>query len=459
MFELRPYQHQNIEILKAALAKYNGALDGSDTGTGKTYTFVGLCRALNARPAIITRKIVIPAWEEACQVMDVDPLFITNYEAAKSPSFPHGRTVIRGQSKTYEWNIDEPRVLFCFDEAQSLRGAATMNSKMALAAAKQFKTVLLSATPFQTPLEAQTIGTILRLFTNNTHWRWMFEHGVRKDYMGHLAFIGDMPDKKKNEPGTNARLGREFMAKLNGTIFPDRGCRTRREDIPGFPETLITCEAIETGEADKITALLLQELEEMRKQDHARACEGVDPDFHELVDVLPVTKDLRNRQEAEMLKCKAIAEMAELEAEKGRAVAIFVNFDASVDLLAKYLDCKFIVRGDGTGKTNNNFNRENVVRAFKENRTPYIIVNVAAGGVGLSLHDCVFQKPRTALISPPYSAVQLRQVLGRVQRLGGGMSTQKILFAAHSIEEKVMRRVQNRLGNLDSLLDADLVVT
>jgi hypothetical protein len=85
-------------------------------------------------------------------------------------------------------------------------------------------------------------------------------------------------------------------------------------------------------------------------------------------------------------------------------------------------------------------------------------VNIRAGGAGLSLHDPVTQVPRVALISPPYSAIDLKQVLGRTHRLGGGHSTQKLIFAADTVEEQVMQRVQNRVQNIDALLDSDVVI-
>lgn len=455
-FVLQPHQVSNVEILFRALVDHGGALDGSDTGTGKTYTFVGLCRKLGARPAIVTRKALIPQWKAACREGGVDPLFIVNYEGMRSAKFPFGKLVEgpRG-GKKYVWDIKEPRVLFAFDEAQSLRGFSTINSLAAIEASRHWKVVLLSATPFQTPLEARTIGIVTRLFTDHTYYRWMFQHGVKKNYFGQLEFIGDIKDPL----GKNREKAEKFMAEIRDSIFPSRGCRTRREDIPGFPETLVLCEAIETDAAAAITRHYLHEIEERRKADHARACRDVDPEFHDLVAPLSITVNLRDRQEAELLKCPAIAEVAKLEAEKGASVAVFVNFDASVEVLADLLKTKYIVRGDGSGRIKNNYNRAEVIRAFQENYAPFIIVNVAAGGVGLSLHDPVERKPRVALISPPYSAVMLKQVLGRVQRLGGGGSTQKILFAAGTIEEKVMERVRSRLANLDTLLDTDLIVT
>lgn len=454
MLKLRDHQVANVARLVEALRNNGGAIDGSDTGTGKTFTALGLCKAIGATPAIVTRKAIIPSWRSACEVAGVTPLFIANYEQCRSKNFAYGHRT----EKSYEWTITEPRVLFIFDEAQALRGAASINSKLATTAHRKYKTLLLSATPFQTPLEARTIGLVLGLFNDSGYYRWLFSHGCRKNYMGHMEFVGDQKDHRNEEPGTRAKLGQEAMEKIREQIFPRRGVRTRREDIPGFPESLLLCEAVDTGHADEITKLYQEVIAAQRELDHAKAVEEVDPEFHDMVDVLPITKIMRSRQEAEVLKARAIAEIAQMHAERGEQVAIFVNFDATIEILSEYLDCKHIIRGDGSGKSLNNFDRHHVVTAFQENKAPYVLVNIKAGGAGLSLHDPVTQIPRVALISPPYSAIDLKQVLGRTHRLGGGHSTQKLIFAAGTVEEQVMKRVQNRAENIDSLLDSDVVI-
>lgn len=454
MLKLRDHQVANVARLVEALRNNGGAIDGSDTGTGKTFTALGLCKAIGATPAIVTRKAIIPSWRSACEVAGVTPLFIANYEQCRSKNFVYGHRT----EKSYEWTITEPRVLFIFDEAQALRGAASINSKLATTAHRKYKTLLLSATPFQTPLEARTIGLVLGLFNDSGYYRWLFSHGCRKNYMGHMEFVGDQKDHRNEEPGTRAKLGQEAMEKIREEIFPRRGVRTRREDIPGFPESLLLCEAVDTGHADEITKLYQEVIAAQRELDHAKAVEEVDPEFHDMVDVLPITKIMRSRQEAEVLKARAISEIAQMHSERGEQVAIFVNFDATIEILSEYLDCKHIIRGDGSGKSLNNFDRHHVVTAFQENKAPYVLVNIKAGGAGLSLHDPVTQIARVALISPPYSAIDLKQVLGRTHRLGGGHSTQKLIFAAGTVEEQVMKRVQNRVENIDSLLDSDVVI-
>jgi hypothetical protein len=476
-FSLKPHQSKNVDELVSVLKRHGGALDASGLGTGKTFTFLGLCKATGARPAIVTRKTILPSWVDACKTVGVEPVFITNYEQLLSDGFPFTKTkwktttqekvmadgsikTVENRSRAFEgWDLPDKRVIFAFDEAQALRARGSFASKAALGARSQFKSVLLSATPFATPLEAEVIGQIIGLFQPKDYYPWLFRHGCRKNQFKYWEFIGDVKDRRDKEPGANAAKGHAIMQQLHREIFPEHGVRTLTSEIPGFPETQIVVDAVETGHADEITQLYLAELEERRARDLERAAADVDPEFHGMVEVLPIVRDLRFRQEAELLMVSAICEMAHDARAKGSSVLIFVNFDKTVDLLAKKLDCDQIIRGDGQGKNPNNYggvHRARVVENFQRNYKDLVIINSAAGGAGLSLQDPYTQKPRESLIVPPYSAVLMKQILGRPCRLGGGFSRQRLLFAAGTIAEKVLMRVQNRLGNIEMLTDGDL---
>jgi len=408
---------------------------------------------------------VIGGWRDECRVMGVDPLFITNYEAARSKSFEHGRVNVTrkvrpdgtvSETKKYEWLVSG-RVLFCFDEVQGCRGAKTLNSDMLMSASSRYKTCMASATPFTNPTEAFAIGSSLRLFSKNTFWQWQLRHGVRKNFMGHMEFCGGQKTEKAKAEAL------EHMARIHGYIFPERGVRTRRYDIPGFPDEVTSVVGIEADDPSAVEKAYHDLIAISRSEDYLRAIEGVPEDLHDLVEALPVTQALRARQDAEMQKCSAIVDMALDARDKGESVAIFVNFDHTIEALSELLDTKCIIRGQRRPgrqgrKAENNYDRATAITEFQANRQDFILVNSAAGGAGVSLHDPVTQKPRTSLISPPWSALVLKQVLGRTLRLGGGFSTRKLLFTTGTIEERVMRRVQTMTDCLDMLTDGDLSV-
>ena len=87
-----------------------------------------------------------------------------------------------------------------------------------------------------------------------------------------------------------------------------------------------------------------------------------------------------------------------------------------------------------------------------------MLVNLAAGNAGISLHDLTGKFPRGSIVFPSFSAINLVQALGRIHRAEGKTTCiQKIVFAADTIEERCCQRVQAKLDNLDMLNDGDLI--
>ena len=103
--------------------------------------------------------------------------------------------------------------------------------------------------------------------------------------------------------------------------------------------------------------------------------------------------------------------------------------------------------------------RERNIEDFQSDKQRIILVNVKAGGSGLSLHDLNGTYPRIALISPTPSAVDLRQALGRIHRDGAkSKALQKIIFVANTEEEDTCERVKLKLEHLDTINDGDVMI-
>ena len=82
--KLLEYQFLHIFNLMTAFRSNNIIVDGSDTGTGKTYTSIALCKQLKLKPFIICPKTIMSTWEYVCKIFQVTPLGIVNYESIKS---------------------------------------------------------------------------------------------------------------------------------------------------------------------------------------------------------------------------------------------------------------------------------------------------------------------------------------------------------------------------------------
>ncbi len=427
-----PYDHQarNSQVCADAIRKYGSAIDMSDVGTGKTYSALLTAKTMGARPAIVCPLATIPDWQKSAKVVGVDPLFVENYECHRRNDFTLG--TFRGN--TFWWDKVPTDSLMVFDEVHRCRGDTT-NSKMLVAAAYRCRTLLLSATPFTSPLEARSIGMAMRLFTGHNFMSWARDHGVRRGRWGESVFRG----------------GPEELLKIHNRIFNEgRGCRTRASEIPGFPETLILPWLIEGGHIPEIAKAYEAELQERLAEAEGRAANpmlmGRDPGVF-----VPL---LRFRQLAELNKCVSMAEMAQDLSAQGYKVAIFVNFDHSVELLKKMLKTDCTITGADHGGL-----RQNRCIRFQWGKENYMILNSQAGGTGINLHDLSGNKqPRASIISPGWSALDFKQVLGRVHRVGGGYSVQRIACLADTIEESVINKLGSKLSNLDALVDGDLLL-
>jgi hypothetical protein len=162
--------------------------------------------------------------------------------------------------------------------------------------------------------------------------------------------------------------------------------------------------------------------------------------------------ELRYRQQIELTKVPLFIDMIEEAKEEGFSVAVFVNFTDTIIALAQRLNISCIFDGQVGDVI-----REENKRRFQLNEEQVILVNVQSGGGGLSLHDLHGGHPRMSLISPSYSAVNMRQAIGRIWRDDAKTkAVQKLVCVAHTVEETVYHNVIKKLNNLDLLNDGDL---
>lgn len=441
---LRPWQVDAAGKLVSAISHWNCAIDGSDTGTGKTYTACAVARELGYNIAVVCPKAVIKSWNKVIRKhfkMGDRIAGIINYEklrrgkkGAEMASYVLSRSSKRN---VFTWKLPK-KTLIVWDESQKLKNWKTKNAKMCVQAIKEgYPMLFCSATNATNPLELRAVGQALKLFKggNKEYYRWAREHGI---------YDGEWGLKFNNDPNV--------LKKLNKDIFEKRGVRLRRDSIPNFPVSEIIPEVynMDDEDASRINQIYdemeaeLKKLERIKRKDRAQLEEGESESA--------LTIQLRARQQIELIKVPLFVDMIEDAIEQGFSVAVFVNFTETLNALATRLktDCVF------DGKTPDKI-RDRNVDLFQEDKERIILVNVQSGGAGLSLHDLNGNFPRISIISPTYSPVFMRQALGRIWRDDSKTkSIQKIVFVANTVEEDVCRNVQVKLDNLDMLNDGDL---
>lgn len=429
---LLPHQTEHAGRIERALIRNRVALDASDPGTGKTYCACAVAARLGFPVVIVTTKATLPSWEKVAEGFGVDVLLVTNYELVRRGGLPECRK--RGLG--YIWNVPSDTLLI-FDECQKCKGRTSQNAALLVAARAQHLRVLLcSATAAENPLEMRAIGFALGLHTYFDFYAWAKRNGVVDGFFG-LEYQG----------------GPDMLRALHAQIFPERGSRMRIADIKDFPDTLVEAAVIDTGKAKAIQREYDFMRQELRRAERAgdRAALKALADAMGASRANALTLVTRSRQAIELHKVKAMCEMARAAIEEGMAVVILVNFSETIAALSKALDCRDIIVGGQTAAE-----RQAVIERFQRNETDVVLANIQAGGVGVSLHDPSGKKPRLSIISPTFSAADLRQALGRVHRSGGAASVQKICFAAGTVEEHTAEVCAAKLANIDLLNDGDL---
>lgn len=419
---LLSYQEEPCDRLTKILSEKGSALDASDTGVGKTYCAVHAAKRLGIPVGIICPKSVIPSWQRVCKSEGLEPAFIMNYEKA----IRGGTDFILRENRKFVWNFAG---LVIWDEVQRCKSNTSLNSQMLICAweTRLIRCLCLSATAFQNPTEMRALGFVLGLHKNYDFWQFCFKNGGRRDRWGGVTWRG-----------TQAQL-----EPIHKHIFPERGVRVRIKDLPAdvFPTNKIIAEPLQIdkpGELDKIYHEAEAELELLREKE--------ENDYKSAFTII-----LRARQRAELLKVPLLVEMTQDLLEEGKSIVVFCCFNATLELLAQYLNTDCIIKEQDAKQRQENIDR------FQSGASRTILCNIQAGGVGLSLHDTVGTNPRVVFHCPTYSAVDLRQALGRAYRAGGKSPVlQRLIYAAGTVEEKVCARVQQKLNNIDLLNDSEI---
>jgi Mimiviridae putative ATP-dependent RNA helicase len=492
--KLKPWQIKPANHLLDVLQKYDSALDGSDTGVGKTYIAVAIAQAIQLPTLAVVPKISVTGWTTVCEHIG-ENISIINYESLRTGRSGYGtwhnqeqiddptggRTFVfvclNCQRRFKESDVIEPcythpEGIHCFDrkarpivygdftfaspairfiifdEVHRCGGLDSLNSEFLIAAKRQrIRHLMLSATPAQNILQLKALGYSLDLHCLDI--RGLVESNKRgakqKVFQGWAASYGVKRDKAFHGLvwRVSAAKQRETMAAIRAQIIPARGIRITTDQVPGFPEVDIQAELIDTENEELINALYLQ-MESALSELRGNKESDIDPDH-------PLTKILRERQEVELCKIPSFVEIARSRMEQGFSIGLFVNFRKSLEELAERLRCPFI-DGTVTGKQ-----RDEIIAGYQANDTRCLAMNSDASGISIGLADLDGNFPRFGLVSPPWSATTFKQLVGRFPRDGGKSKSHfRVLFAAGTVEMKMYRALKGKLDNLDALTDGDL---
>ena len=428
---LLPYQVRPAQALAFSLSTHLAAMDGSDTGIGKTYQDLAAFRAIGVSPLVVCPKVVKENWRRVARHMGME-IEVINYEKIRTGGTAYGKwqteTIHGREFERFVWAPEVKGLLF--DEAHRCKGPKTQNASLMIGARFQdIPTIAASATAATSPMDMRALGFLLGLHGLKNFYQWAEAHGCHRNRWDGWEFGGSNTD----------------IQRIHAEVFPDHGQRVRVRDLgDAFPATRITTTMVDVmapGSLDKAYAAI----EAAKDTIHEKAKKDKDGAEH-------LTALLRARQISELGKIPAMIELARDSIAEGRSVFVAVNFQESVDVIYEEF-LKHHIVGKIDGSTPDEM-RTQYIDAFQNNTSRLIVANIRAGGIGIGLHDLDGDHPRTAIISPSWSPVDLKQALGRVWRSGGKSgSVQHLVYARGTVEERVAAGLQIKLDRMTVLND------
>ena len=438
---LLSYQVPHALQLYESFFKNNCVLDASDTGTGKTYTTIALCKMLGLRPFVICPKSVINNWIDVCEKMNVKILGISNYEKLKASKYytenlesvvcPYMDKITTNKKDDFVFQLPSDTLLI-FDEAHRCKNHKSVTSRLLISARDcNNKIILLSATITDKLDTFRPFGVVFSFYDDVKKFKIWIRRKLKLKQMGNELEKGG---KKPSDNDTMLQI-------IHDELFPSRGSRLRISELGSlFPSNQVIAKCYYSDdheEVDKLYNIINEALESLSKSE--KKSDGL-------------AKITYARMRIEMFKTPIIIDLVEDALESNFSVAIFVNFKDTMNYLAYHLQCDCLIHGEQTLEE-----RQFSIDQFQNNKSKIIICNIRAGGVGISLHDIHGGHPRISLISPSWTGTDVVQALGRIHRAGSkSAALQRIIYIAKSYEEQICKTLSTKLATLNAINDGDM---
>lgn len=421
--KLRDYQLFHLFNLITALRDNNVILDGSETGTGKTYTSIALCKHLRLSPIIICPKNVINNWNNVSKIFNVKPLSIVNYESIKNGKLydENGDVItnkyINVDEYGYKWKLPQNSIVI-FDEVHKCKNHKSQNGALLLSTKSLKRVLMLTATLIDKDINFDIFGYMLGFYKTLRQGRSWIKAMLRES----VTSINITDNKNV----------------IYNAIYPKKGSRMVIKDLGAkFPSNNVS---VDYHLLDKKNAAIVNQYFTNIGDLELKANSDVVYDGNILAEIL------KTRTLIEKHKIPLLVELAKDFVENGFNVVIFLSYNVNISELAKKLHTKCIINQDHSANVKKN------VEDFQNNIENIIICNLSSCD-GISLHD-LHGRPRVSLISPTFSSGKVIQALGRIHRYGSMTpALQRLIVYENTIENTIFKQIDNKLKILGKIND------
>lgn len=439
MATITPYGWQLplIERQTASIEKHRFFVNACGTGAGKTVMALQTVKDTGKRTLVVAPIVSHEQWRRTAKAMDCDDLLLDVINIEK---------VSRGSAKVWYNKDDGWRLpngaLVILDECHRGCSGEKSNATEAFALLYAYKTVSLlamSATLASNPMQLRMAGYWggLHGYVKSSFNQFLLRHGCKYESFGWGR------NKRYGIVFTkNAQKARDMMRAIRDE-FGERLMAYGPKDIPDFPTETISVELVNLAKRDHDE--LVKAYEEMSEK--VKAHTGI-----QLVDCL------HERMRAELCKVPAMVEMCEQYVRSitdNYSVVMFLSFTQSrekAEKMLKELGIEFRSVYGGMDEAE----RQKGIDEFQDNKVHVLVCMSQAASCAMSAHDSKHERMRVSLISPSFSASDMKQALGRIRRCGGTHATQVFVLASGTVEEDVATSLRKKINNIDTLNDADL---
>ena len=445
---LEPQKIHSTKLLNSL--HLNGfAFDASPTGTGKTYCASWIAKNYGSSVVVICPKSVQKNWFDTLKSFGIDNPIVMTFERlvrGNTNYYTYDMSVYLNRTnwwKSLGITVNFPNnSLVILDEVHKCKGQKSLSGECLVAIKNAgHKLLMLSASAATNVTEMKAFGYATLLHSGYGFYDFCKDNGVAFNRFG----LGTWD--------ANLKKCKEGMVRIHNTLFDTLGCANRmnRKDFSDiFPYNQVISDGFDLGSNTAKLQSVYNEMEyELMNLDES----SMEYSEHHFAIIM------KARRQSEILKVPAMVSWIEDMYDEGVSPVVFINFRETLEAIEKRLNsAKYSgkiakIVGGQTQKQ-----RDNEIEQFQSDIKRICLVMVAAGSASVSLHDLNGNYPRHTLINPSYSAINTLQALGRCHRANGKTPVVQRFFFANGveIEEKMRKRVNLRLTNLDSLNDGDL---
>jgi len=445
---LEPQKIHSTKLLNSL--HLNGfAFDASPTGTGKTYCASWIAKNYGSSVVVICPKSVQKNWFDTLKSFGIDNPIVMTFERlvrGNTDYYTYDMSVYLNRTnwwKSLGITVNFPNnSLVILDEVHKCKGQKSLSGECLVAIKNAgHKLLMLSASAATNVTEMKAFGYATLLHSGYGFYDFCKDNGVAFNRFG----LGTWD--------ANLQKCKEGMVRIHNTLFNTLGCANRmnRKDFGNiFPDNQVIADGFDLGSNTTKLKEVYNDMEyELMNLDES----SMEYSEHHFAIIM------KARRQSEILKVPAMVSWIEDMYDEGVSPVVFINFRETLEAIEKRLNsAKYSgkiakIVGGQTQKQ-----RDNEIEQFQSDIKRICLVMVAAGSASVSLHDLNGNYPRHTLINPSYSAINTLQALGRCHRANGKTPVVQRFFFANGveIEEKMRKRVNLRLTNLDSLNDGDL---